>query len=355
MNKQILSVVVAALIGASTVQGGTCAEAHSVWSSFADAEEQLNNVMSMLGLPSSAVQRGPEQIDEDEYAGRCAEEKVKVISASADEYVKKGGDAAKLQRIMHEFELLSKPSGNLSEAERKVDELSDLVGVKVDKEAEGISDPDAIIHRIQEKMQKASQAAPEWLKHGGNQGRLEELSHEVESALWNGGEPSAVVRLSKLDEALALIGKAAPLPDRSTLPKHPFMAVAPKRIQAKMHAIQQAAPTWVHSGGDQKKLETEMHEFERRMKQAQTEMEKAPEADIKWNKTRTSLDKKQSCSAIPSIQELHAQIQKLRVADHYWHNITWRKSLIAGLTESRRTHKPVLVWAFIDYPDKERC
>jgi hypothetical protein len=56
-----------------------------------------------------------------------------------------------------------------------------------------------------------------------------------------------------------------------------------------------------------------------------------------------------------SSSQLHAQIEALRAPNHYWHRITWKKSLVEGLTEARRANKPVLVWAFIDNPDEERC
>jgi hypothetical protein len=52
---------------------------------------------------------------------------------------------------------------------------------------------------------------------------------------------------------------------------------------------------------------------------------------------------------------LRLQIHTLRAPDHYWHRIGWKKSVTEGLIESRRSHKPVFLWAFIDYPDEERC
>jgi hypothetical protein len=55
------------------------------------------------------------------------------------------------------------------------------------------------------------------------------------------------------------------------------------------------------------------------------------------------------------VDQLQKRIQSLSVADHYWHKISWKKSLQEGLVESSRTHKPVFLWAFIDLPDSERC
>jgi len=56
-----------------------------------------------------------------------------------------------------------------------------------------------------------------------------------------------------------------------------------------------------------------------------------------------------------SPEQLRQQIQALRAPDHYWHKIKWKKSVTDGLIESRRSHKPIFLWAFIDYPDEERC
>lgn len=52
---------------------------------------------------------------------------------------------------------------------------------------------------------------------------------------------------------------------------------------------------------------------------------------------------------------LKKQIDSLKVDGHYWHKISWKKSVSEGLAESIRTHKPVFLWAFIDLPDTERC
>ncbi|HEY9793561.1 MAG TPA: hypothetical protein V6D22_24395 [Candidatus Obscuribacterales bacterium] len=52
---------------------------------------------------------------------------------------------------------------------------------------------------------------------------------------------------------------------------------------------------------------------------------------------------------------LQSQIESLRAPNHYWHRITWKKSLTEGLIEARRSNKPIFLWAFIDNPDEERC
>jgi len=58
---------------------------------------------------------------------------------------------------------------------------------------------------------------------------------------------------------------------------------------------------------------------------------------------------------LATTSQLHSQIEALRAPNHYWHRIAWKKSLVEGLAAARATNKPVVVWAFIDNPDDERC
>ena len=70
---------------------------------------------------------------------------------------------------------------------------------------------------------------------------------------------------AQLDAILALMGlpfEPAPPPDLHTYYLPPFMA----RVEEKRRRIQDAAPAWVASGGDPARLEGELREFERRMR-----------------------------------------------------------------------------------------
>ena len=59
--------------------------------------------------------------------------------------------------------------------------------------------------------------------------------------------------------------------------------------------------------------------------------------------------------AFAGSSQLQSEIEALRAPNHYWHRLSWKKSMIEGLAEARRTNKPIFVWAFIDMPDEERC
>ncbi len=233
-----------------------------------DAEEELNPIMSMHGEPTTPAPRGGMQINEEEYSRKCAEAKLKVISGSADEYARNGGDQAKLQQIMQEFQAMSSPAGDPLEAERKSDELLKLVGMPVDEHPE-TGDPEAAGRRIHEKMGKLEPYAYKWVLGGGNQKQLAKMKQGVEDAL-SGGKPPAsyMAKSARLDEALRLLNKQVVLPDRDSFPKHYYEQVMPMRVQAKVNLIQASAPSWVRDGGDPKKLESMLRHFEQQMQQA---------------------------------------------------------------------------------------
>ena len=55
-------------------------------------------------------------------------------------------------------------------------------------------------------------------------------------------------------------------------------------------------------------------------------------------------------------KDLLAKIESLKVADVAWRQIPWKTCLLDGLIEARRSHKPLMLWVFIDRPkDDTRC
>jgi hypothetical protein len=57
-----------------------------------------------------------------------------------------------------------------------------------------------------------------------------------------------------------------------------------------------------------------------------------------------------------SLEEIRAEVEGLRKQDVAWREIDWKTCLIDGLQESKRTHRPLMLWIFIDRPiDDERC
>ena len=58
----------------------------------------------------------------------------------------------------------------------------------------------------------------------------------------------------------------------------------------------------------------------------------------------------------PSPESLEAQINALVPEKLAWRTIDWKTCLLEGIRESRKQHKPIMLWIFIDRPiDDERC
>jgi len=57
-----------------------------------------------------------------------------------------------------------------------------------------------------------------------------------------------------------------------------------------------------------------------------------------------------------TIESLKAELDALKPAKLAWREIQWKSCLLDGLKESRASHKPMLLWIFIDRPaDDARC
>ncbi len=57
-----------------------------------------------------------------------------------------------------------------------------------------------------------------------------------------------------------------------------------------------------------------------------------------------------------SLQAVRKEVASLHAPEVPWRQIPWKSCLIDGLQESKKTHKPVLLWIFIDRPvDDARC
>ena len=53
---------------------------------------------------------------------------------------------------------------------------------------------------------------------------------------------------------------------------------------------------------------------------------------------------------------IQAEVESLKKEDVAWRKIQWKTCLIDGLAASRKQHKPIMLWIFIDRPiDEERC
>ena len=57
-----------------------------------------------------------------------------------------------------------------------------------------------------------------------------------------------------------------------------------------------------------------------------------------------------------SPRALQTEIDALKVNKVAWREIQWRICLLDGLQASKKEHKPLMLWIFIDRPiDDERC
>ena len=57
-----------------------------------------------------------------------------------------------------------------------------------------------------------------------------------------------------------------------------------------------------------------------------------------------------------SREQLLAHVESLHVEQVAWRKIPWKTCLLDGIRESRKQHKPMILWIFIDRPvDDERC
>ena len=55
-------------------------------------------------------------------------------------------------------------------------------------------------------------------------------------------------------------------------------------------------------------------------------------------------------------EQLLASVESLHVEKVAWRKIPWKACLLDGIRESRKQHKPIVLWVFIDRPiDDERC
>lgn len=58
---------------------------------------------------------------------------------------------------------------------------------------------------------------------------------------------------------------------------------------------------------------------------------------------------------IESPEALEKRIAALWPEKLVWREIEWQRCLLAGLEESARRKKPVLLWVFLHHPNDERC
>ncbi len=125
--------------------------------------------------------------------------------------------------------------------------------------------------RATEKLRLIQQEASGWVARGGDAARLLAILREFEEMGSRGA--TYLEKERKLDEAIKLMDlryEPGPMDD---LQKIYYQGAMQIRAQDKLKQIQTAAPIWVQRGGDLRRLETLLREFQRMMTVANSEWE----------------------------------------------------------------------------------
>lgn len=145
------------------------------------------------------------------------------------------------------------------DAEKELDQVMAMLGLKAEPEPAGVLVPnpnEAAKRRAEQKLRKISESADGWVKSGGDRRKLQDILHEFQGMAKPKGLDDAIARLR---EAMEMVGLAptSPPPGAGQNPDllRPW-------AEATVKQIQQAGPAWVQRGGDPKRLEAKLHDFE---------------------------------------------------------------------------------------------
>ena len=77
---------------------------------------------------------------------------------------------------------------------------------------------------------------------------------------------------------------------------------------------------------------------------------------VSWIAAASADDSAKPRKPTKTRQQLLTRVESLQAKDVAWRSIPWKTCLLEGIRESRRQHKPIVLWIFIDRPiDDERC
>ena len=77
---------------------------------------------------------------------------------------------------------------------------------------------------------------------------------------------------------------------------------------------------------------------------------------VSWSVTVSADDSAKPDKHTKSREQLLAHVESLQAKDVAWRSIPWKTCLLDGIRESRKQHKPIVLWIFIDRPiDDQRC
>lgn len=148
-----------------------------------DAEAVLDQAMRLLGLEVPPLPSGVLVPDPNAAAKRRATEKLQLVQAAAPAWVAQGGDATRLEAILAELQALGGHGTSYLVKERKIDEAVRLLGLTY---VPGPMDDlpqvyygDALMVRVQDKLQQVQAAASAWVAGGGDPHAIEGLLQEM--------------------------------------------------------------------------------------------------------------------------------------------------------------------------------
>ncbi len=161
------------------------------------------------------------------------------------------------------------------EAENKLNEAMDLLGLKYEPAAKGVVVPnpeELAKRRATEKLELIQKEAPAWVAAGGDEAKLRAILKALE-ALGITGAPY-IVKEMKVDEAVTLMGLTySPGPLVAATPKVDQPQARAMRVAASLWRIRDAAPAWAANDGDPAVLERILREFQRMYETASSEWE----------------------------------------------------------------------------------
>jgi hypothetical protein len=174
-----------------TVAGG---RVHLVWFDQKDsaiqpraAEGRLDGILRDLGLPVLPEPAGVLVPHPEEEARRRAQEKAALISAAAPDWVRAGGDATRLQAILNEVQALGAAGASYLVKDRKLDEALQLMGLTYTLHpfagVPRIDHGEALQIRVADKLGEVRDAAPDWVRRGGDPAALEARLRDFEQSL----------------------------------------------------------------------------------------------------------------------------------------------------------------------------
>lgn len=151
------------------------------------AEGRLDGILRDLGLPVLPEPAGVLVPHPEEEARRRAQEKAALISAATPEWVRAGGDVARLQAILNEVQELGAAGASYLVKDRKLDEALQLMGLVYTPHpfagVPRIDHGEALQIRVADKLAQVRDAAPDWVRHGGDPAALEARLRDFQQSL----------------------------------------------------------------------------------------------------------------------------------------------------------------------------